>query len=124
MPELQQLLLITAIAAPASAQLIDTWINGSLFETHRRFIASGREHGLQAVRLISELLLCPRCLSHWTAALLLGMVRLVWEIQLAAPSWILLWLATVGLTRLIYQVTNREEGDPLAGIKPYEPPGS
>jgi len=124
MSELQQLLLIAVIAAPANAQLIDTWINGTLFESHRRFIASGKEHRLRAVRLISELLLCPRCLSHLTAALLLGTVRLVWEIQLAAPSWILLWLATVGLTRLIYQVTNREEGDPLAGIKPYEPPGS
>lgn len=121
MPEMRELLL-TIFVSLANSQLIDTWINGSLFEVHRRFIASGKEHRIRAVRLISELLTCPRCLSHWTAALLLGTARLVWEIQLAAPSWILLWLATVGLTRLIYQVTNREEVDPFGRVEPYEPP--
>ncbi len=122
MSELQELLILTTLIAPANAQIIDTWINGTIFDTYRQFIKLGETSRFGALRAASELLLCPRCLSHWTAAILLGTARLIWNIQISAPAWIIVWIATVGLSRFIYQLTNKEEGDPLAGIEPYEPP--
>jgi len=121
MPELQQLLILIAITSPANAQVVDTWLNGTLFASHRRFIELGKASRFWTLRAVSELVLCPRCLSHWTAAGLLGTARLVWDVQISAPAWIITWIAAVGLSRFIYQLTNKEE-DPLARIQPYEPP--
>jgi hypothetical protein len=128
MPELRLLILII-ITALANSQVIDTWINGSIFRKPRQFIRLlGKKRRRKSknrswvLRAASELLLCPLCLSHWTAAVLLGGAHWAWDFQVRAPAWVILWLAVVGLSRLVYQSANKEEGDPLAGIKPYEPP--
>jgi hypothetical protein len=122
MSELQQLLILIAIISPANSQVVDTWINGSIFDAHRQFIKElGNRNRLRILRAVFELVLCPRCLSHWTAAGLLGTARLVWDVQASAPAWIIVWIATVGLSRYIYQRTNKEE-DSFGAIQPYEPP--
>jgi hypothetical protein len=64
------LVLLLSIAALANWAAIEAWHHGSIFANLRGWLEARGG-------FLSELLLCPYCLSHWTALPLLCMLGLL-----------------------------------------------
>ena len=122
---MQGLLLITLFASFANAQFVDTWINGTLFKSARK-IPERWQKGRFPMSFIGELVLCPRCLSHWTSIPWLALLCWSQRIMPDPILWPAMWLATVAGTRLVFHLAGgddvRGEDDPYAGVQPYQPP--
>jgi hypothetical protein len=58
---LVELVILAPFAALATWQTVETWAQGSIFERPRAWMQARQG-------LLSDLLLCAYCLSHWVAA--------------------------------------------------------
>ncbi len=101
---------ILPFAAIANWQMVETWHHGSLFANfHARLEASDG--------FIANLLSCPFCLSHWTAALWTAGVFGICSDAHAAKDCLLAaiwWLCTVRLSNLFNDLTHAWCRTPVA----------
>lgn len=96
----------TALGAVANWAIIETWHHGSIFEECRARLEVRRGH------FVPDLLLCPFCLSHWSAifaelgalSLLIDLRELAWHQYLGLPICI---LATTRLSNLLNDLFRR-----------------
>ena len=97
---MQVLILITTLAAGANWQMVETFHHGSIFEKFRAQMEV-REG------FIPELLSCPFCLSHWTAA---GFTALVLACH-PVEGWMylapIIWLTIVRMSNVMNDVGHR-----------------
>jgi hypothetical protein len=86
--------MITAfvLAALANWQMVETFHHGSLFEGVRARLEA-------KPGLLSDLMLCPFCLSHWTGVVV---TSLAW-VPLQFPLWWapIFWLAVVRVSNVL-----------------------
>lgn len=113
-------LLLIVLAALANAQLLDTWLQGSIFKRQRDFIEPLQESRFVPIRLWGELVLCNRCLAHWIAIPVMYAVYHTWPVWPTHPCALaLIWLAVVRLSCLFYREDPEEEGLSLDDIPAY-----
>lgn len=92
-------LLALLLLPLASCQLVETLHHGSIFGWLRDAGAWAKEHRAASWVLPLSSVHCPFCLSHWTAAVCVGLVFC------GTPGfWVLAWLATVRASNLINDV--------------------
>ena len=90
-----ELFVALPFAVLASWQLVETFHHGDLFANFRaRLEAKGG--------LFSELMLCPFCLSHWTALLVCAQVMLAFDFEWSFIKWwwAPYWLSVVRLSNV------------------------
>lgn len=62
-------------------------------------------------RFFGDLIECPYCLGHWVAVPVVAMRPLLWigesSPSLSAGKFVLLWLATVGISSLVSGIVNK-----------------
>ena len=121
MRELRQLMelgVLGVLAILATWQTIVTWRSGTLFERPRAW-AQARPG------LLSELLLCPLCLTHWIAGFWVSWICLYLHVTRALPIWqLLLWPPCVlAVTRmvvtahdLLYKTENFERREDVTDV--------
>jgi hypothetical protein len=78
-----ELALLAPFAALATWQTVETWAQGSIFERPRAWMQA-------RPGLLSDLLLCEYCLSHWVAAAWTILVFVY--VSRCTPTWELVLL--------------------------------
>ena len=84
------------VAGLAGSQAADTWTSASIFRRCQDWLKSRKERSQGLQWFLAELMTCPYCLSHWTAAICLGL-------GFSGAWWArvpVLWLAAVRIATL------------------------
>lgn len=109
-----RLLLSAIISGAITAQIMNLWFNGSVFEGPRGWVAK------YAPLSVSELMTCPLCLSHWIAVAGMYLAAAYLETEASVfkttPAILAYWLFTACVANLVYyKFFHHEElpGDPL-----------
>jgi hypothetical protein len=103
-----EMLSLTVLYGLFCGQVVDTWLNGSIFDRLRMFFEKLKAY--RVIGLIGELALCPRCSMHWVAALATAHFLYVTDVQIV---WVpVIWLAIVGAGQWVYRHLT-ENVDPL-----------
>ena len=91
-----ELCVLGVLAFLGTWQTIVTWRSGTLFEKPRAWTQARQG-------LLSELLLCSLCLTHWIAGFWVSWVYLYLHVTRALPIWqLLLWpLCVAAVTRMV-----------------------
>lgn len=120
---MQEHLYVIILSGLAGAQLIDTWINGTIFRKLRA-IPERWQQGRFPMRYVGELALCPRCLSHWVSIPLVALVCAAWGIDPHLLTWPVLWLGSTAVSRLAFRLAggDEEKEDPLEHVETYRIP--
>lgn len=86
-----EVLSLIVIYGLACGQLVDTWLNGSIFTRQRAFFE--RLKAVRFIGLLGELALCSRCSMHWVGAAATAHATVLLQLPLLVVP--VLWLAIV-----------------------------
>lgn len=94
-------LLLLLLLPLASGQLTETLRHGSIFGWLRAWGAwAVRQRGLRGALVYPlQVFTCGFCLSHWTAAVAVGLA--VGTLWIPALEWVLVWLAVIRVSNFI-----------------------
>lgn len=101
---MSKLIWAVLIAGTANWTVIETWHHGSLFDSVRARLEVCRG------RFLADLLLCPYCLSHWTAIPLLA-ASLLMMVDFSQWDWwrypglVCCWLVVIRISNLLNDLT-------------------
>jgi hypothetical protein len=108
-----EVLSLIAVYGFGCGQVVDTWLNGSIFESVRLFFARWRdeEYVYDEVQLawkwLGKLVLCPRCFMHWVAAA--ATVHFLYITELPIECCPVAWLAMTAAGQLTYRQLAKED---------------
>lgn len=114
-----EVLSLIAVYGFCCGQLVDTWLNGSIFERIRQWFVGWRDEEYInnedqfILHWVGKLVLCSRCFMHWVAALATAHFLDVTKLPLYCCP--VIWLAIVAAGQLTYRQLAKEEAgsDPL-----------
>lgn len=105
-----EVLSLIVVYGLACGQLVDTWLNGSIFVKPRAFFE--RLKSIRIVGLLGELMLCPRCFMHWVGAAATAHFVCMFQLPLVAAP--VIWLAIVGIGQLTFKKLTSAEDELMA----------